>query len=368
MTCPGSVNLAELAPPQKASKYANEGTKAHELAEKLLREYLSDTKVVDHGRDQTMVDYVKVYVNYVTSIKEKNPHAYLVVEEKFHNPAIDEDFFGTVDACIVDLIADEIHIFDLKYGEGITVEAEENSQLMYYALGATKNETFSKYHFHIVQPRSRDDEKIKTWSCDMERMERFKKDVRESIAKTREENAPLVTGDHCSKTFCPAITICPKYKEMTYQIACADFKDEITPSTLPKVETLTLEEMTKIVKLKPLLDNFCKQVEERIFTDLMNGKDVEGFKLVEKRKLRKWANENDVVSYLNVEGIDDIWEKKLKSPAQIEKVVGKKGFKDLEMLIDKSEGEPTLALDTDKRPAIKRTTAIQDFAQTTEQV
>ena len=60
---------------------------------------------------------------------------------------------------------DELHIIDLKYGQGIVVEAEHNPQMMLYALGAL-NIFDGLYDIRTVsmtiyQPRRED---ISTWS------------------------------------------------------------------------------------------------------------------------------------------------------------------------------------------------------------
>ena len=196
-------------------------------------------------------------------------------------------------------------------------------------------------------------------------MELFKIELKAAMEATRGEQATFAVGDHCR--FCHALPFCPEYKKITYDIARTDFKDELSVTSLPPIKELSLTEAIRILKFKPLFDNFCKQVESNIYTDLMNGHEVEGFKLVSKRKIRKWKDEKTVVSYLEMEGIEDVWESSLKSPSQIEKMVGKANFKDLAMLIDDSEGDPTLAFSDDKRPAITRTSAKQDFAQINEQ-
>lgn len=135
---------------EESSPFAAEGTKAHELGEKVL---ISGKNACDIKGDYSteMRDYVQNYVDYVRAIPGQ-----LLVEQRLDISAWVPECFGTSDAVV---LADGVcHIVDLKYGKGVRVDAENNSQLMLYALGAYDAYDciygpINKVVIHIVQPR-----------------------------------------------------------------------------------------------------------------------------------------------------------------------------------------------------------------------
>ena len=151
ITCPGSVTLCAKAPKTGgSSSFANEGTAAHELAEKSLLSrrmpinFYGETILVEDTAfvvDNEMVEAVTMYVNEVLKVasKKHNPgiRDSYHIETKFNLRWFSgrDDMFGTCDACVPDTANRTIHVFDLKYGAGKPVYAENNTQLMYYALG-----------------------------------------------------------------------------------------------------------------------------------------------------------------------------------------------------------------------------------------
>jgi hypothetical protein len=133
-----SLNLKPKAP----SRYAQEGTDAHKLAELLLSH-----------RDPNFLEAVQFYVNYVTTLKDQLPNSHLRIEAELDLSKYVPESFGTSDAIIFN--DDELHVIDLKFGKGVKVFTKYNFQLRLYALGA-----LAKYKIkpktttlHIVQPR-----------------------------------------------------------------------------------------------------------------------------------------------------------------------------------------------------------------------
>jgi hypothetical protein len=154
--CAGSIE-AESGLPNKSSIYADEGTAAHELAEICLTmgerasswvgKQLPDNNAVTVT--QEMADYVQVYVDYVKSKK-----GMVLVEQYVDFSHVAPDGFGTCDALVMG--NDTLHVIDLKYGKGVRVDAENNTQALLYAIGAISNHSWMAFKtivITIVQPR-----------------------------------------------------------------------------------------------------------------------------------------------------------------------------------------------------------------------
>ena len=144
MTCPGSLALEETLPPSTSS-YAEEGTAAHELAERALkaknpsvdRVYELQGQYAENGYEFTaeMCDFVAVFVNNILDYAEGN---YMHVEQRVSFDHVVPGGFGTNDVSILTRDGLELQVHDLKFGRGVQVDAEDNKQLMLYALGALK--------------------------------------------------------------------------------------------------------------------------------------------------------------------------------------------------------------------------------------
>jgi len=125
MTCPGSV-AACLDAPDSTSKYADEGTAAHELAERILRGADGASLVgldAENGVEftQDMLGHVMKYVNYVRDLVASTGGTLLIEQKLPLKSLTGEDANGTADAVIV--TDDELIIVDLKFGMGVRVDA-----------------------------------------------------------------------------------------------------------------------------------------------------------------------------------------------------------------------------------------------------
>lgn len=141
LNCPPSAKLSAEADNQ-SSPYAQQGTDAHALCEyKVLaalgRDSPDPTEDLDYF-DQEMADCTDEYCSYVMEqLQEarkycKDPE--VLVEQRLDFSRWVPEGFGTGDCLIV---ADKVlHIIDFKYGLGILVDANDNPQMMCYALGA----------------------------------------------------------------------------------------------------------------------------------------------------------------------------------------------------------------------------------------
>lgn len=339
MACPGSVRLCDGLPEQ-TSEYAAEGTRAHELAEMILSE-----RTVDPSRvSAEMADAVVVYTEYV--FKLMNNGADVSIERRFNLVDIHASLFGTADAVSWDEGAGVLEVIDYKHGAGVPVEVVDNPQLYYYALGAlleTKHPA-KRVKMTIVQPRCfHPDGPIRSVEIDALELLDWSADLKEAVLATEKPDAPLKAGDHCH--WCKARGFCPELKGVAQATAKRAFAaGKYDPAEL--ADTLS--------KL-PMIENWIKGVRELAYGEVEHGRPIPGWKLVAKRANRAWRDEGEAVRSLKAYGLDerDIYDMKLLSPAQIEKVLGKDNKDVLEDLVTKESSGYALAPESDKRPAVK---------------
>jgi len=211
--CPGSIRLSEGIE-QQTSKYAEEGTKAHDIAAFLL-----ENKSIEEEIDEKMLKHILEYVDYVNSI----PYDIRLIEHKFDISHIYPGMFGTSDCTIYQEKEKHLHVIDLKFGKGLFVHADNNPQLLYYALGAFEEikKPIDKVSMTIVQPRFNSEEKIRTHTiCSVELFD-WSVDLVVSAKLTESKDSPLVKGKHC--IFCPAKIICPEIKKTKLEEAMLEF-------------------------------------------------------------------------------------------------------------------------------------------------
>jgi len=391
IACPGSVreiaDLPEWAV-KRSSRYASEGTAAHYLGELCLTQkhdpleyqgqYISDFGVIADAIDASlpgewfeigdeMVDGVQLYIDTVASYLAKFPNAEVFYEKTVYPvPGRDEEMFGTGD-CVIYEPYGELIVIDFKYGKGIQVEADWNDQMMYYALGAMRAvggaADVSRVTVVIVQPRGiHGDGPVRSWSFDVDALLQFAGVLVAAADATKDPNAPLVPGKHCETYFCPVAATCPAMRANLLAQARIQFPDDIddlpTVNENPGAHVRLPDphdpvELSKAKRVADLADYWSKQVNIMLQAALERGQVVPGYKLVRKRAHRAWRDEADVERRLkNMAGlkVDDIYTRKLRSPAQIEKT--KAGKEWVAKHAIKPEGDVTVALDSDSRPEV----------------
>jgi hypothetical protein len=358
--CPGSVNLhrklGDLVP---ESKYAAEGTMAHELAEHCIEQCEDPMDMIGDylNKNETpitrdMAEAVKVYCDYVEELLGKGPEkGILYIEESFRLDWIDKECYGTNDLCLL-IPFKKLTVIDYKHGKGVPVEPEYNKQLMYYALGAAKDAEVDVVEMVIVQPRNDHPEgPIRSWEVPWTELEKFEKDLKIAIKKTRDPNAPLVSGDHCR--WCPVKPQCPALRNKAFEVAQQKFDviEDVEVMELPKQGELSPEQVSKVLQAADMINEWVKSLHVYAKTQMDQGKTVPGFKLVRKRTHRKWDNEANVESEFKDLFGDEIYSpRKLRTPKQLESIVGKE---EVNKFSSTPVGEITIAPESDKRQAIK---------------
>lgn len=366
LNCPGSIRLEEKFA-DEGSSYAAEGTAAHALAElKLLaatghitkEDFMKRTSELE--TDAEMDEYTEGYKDYVlerfAAVSAECPDAKLSVEERLELSEYVPDGFGTGDAVIVGFHV--LEIIDLKYGRGVPVIAQDNPQLMLYALGALTRYDWlydvRKVRMHIYQPRI---DNVDMCEKDVEELYMWGSWVKQRAKLALRKNAACIAGDYCDSGFCKARPVCRAYAEEKAKLAYLDFK--------PPAE-LSDDEIAEVIGKADELAKWAKLVSDYALDQAINhGARYPGFKLVEGRSCRTYTNEAAVTERLENAGCSesDITVKKLKGITDMEKLLGKKRFAELlDGLVIKPAGKPVLVRESDKRPELNTSdTAKADF-------
>lgn len=359
-TCPGSVQM-EDGIPDKESVYAQEGTLAHEMSELKLKHYLDPKgfgkrklnaaikKLKENELYQAeMESYTDTYVDF---IKEKalsfpsNP--YIEIEKRVDFSRWVDGGFGTCDCVLIH--GSTLSIIDLKYGKGVPVSAEQNEQLILYALGAYDAfnliYNLDKIELNIVQPRINN---FSTWEISLTELLLWGDYFKVQAEKALGGNGELVPSAKACK-FCKARDICTARAENNLSL---ESEIKLKPNEIPKDKLYEYisrgEDIAKwVADLKAYALDMC-----------LKGEDVKGLKAVAGRTSRSWTNQDEAINKLIEGGIDEaiIYDKVPLTLAKLEKALGKQQFTTLvgDMVVT-SEGKPTLVFENDKRPAITNT-------------
>lgn len=352
------------------TEYAAEGTAAHELASDCLmldRDAVEfEGQVIKAGKyeftvDEEMIEAVQMYVDHVRELIAAIPGEYEVsYEQQLNMRHIHPDVWGTGDTVLYDVDRQWLDVLDYKHGKGVVVEVRENSQLFTYAAGAGhrySNRPVRGITLWVIQPRApHPDGPIRSWDADLIELMEFESHLRERALATEADDAPLNPGEWCR--FCPALPTCPAARERSAAAALLEFAEEGY-----SVDQMTPEQMAGVLHDADYILNWVKAVQQHAHDEAVAGRIVPGFKLVAKRASRKWKDEATVMIELEtVLGNDIYTEPKLRSPAQIEKLVGKASFRGIEEAhVDKVSSGTNLVPFSDPRPAVK-TEGLEDFA------
>jgi hypothetical protein len=355
--CPPSARLSERYA-DKCSNYAAEGTDAHALCEYKLRRALGLTAEdpTDHltWYNEEMNDCATGYVAYVLerieAAKQACADPIVLIEQRVDFSRWVESGFGTADALI---IADgKLEICDYKHGLGVLVRAEENPQLMCYALGAL--ELFDNIYdietviMTIYQPRR---DNVSTYELSKEDLFKWAEEVLKPTAELAfAGNGNFLCGEWCG--FCKAKNECRARAEANLSLARYEFE-------LPPL--LSDEDIEDILVKVDDLVAWASDIKEYALQQAICGKEWSGWKLVEGRSNRKYINDTAVASVVENVGFDP-YERKVLGVTAMQKLLGKTRFDELlSAYIDKPQGKPTLVPESDKRPAMS--TAAADFKE-----
>lgn len=398
--CPGSNALIATLPTPTTTSYAAEGTAAHSVCENVLK-----NKVMYHAQwDATamigevievddlkfkvtdeMANAANVYVNTILEdakrigcnigksvelssgkntmdpdVSQRIYQPWVNIEKSFTLDDVDSEARGTNDASIY-VPGETLIVYDFKYGKGVPVEATENKQMLYYAIGAAGDKLldFKSIELVIIQPRAEHPQgPVRRWVTTPQYVNTFKQELAKRIKATRTSNH-TETGKWCR--FCNAKMICPATRTKVNEIAKVDFQEPVKSNTLKTPDKLTPLELRTLLDNADLIENYIAEVREYAFNLLNRGGTVEGYKLVKGGKAhRKWENEELAASMLSLEfDEEDLYKTSLKSPAQIEKLGGT-AKEVVELYAIRPDSKLVLAKDTDVRER-QNQKALADF-------
>ena len=358
LACTPSARF-ELQFPKTTSAYAEEGTLAHSVSELTTRFYLGEidenayeTKLAELSKSDYFTEemlehaesYAKFIVERLAEAKKVCADPVVILESRLDFSKYVPEGFGTGDCLII--AEPVLDVIDLKYGKGHRVEAEDNPQMQLYGLGALA-EYESLYDIQTVrmtifQPRL-------SGVCDS--AEKSVKDLKAwgtKIVKPRAKLASKGEGE-----FAPSEEAC-RFCRAKAQCKARTDKNLALFDESPDPLTITAEEAGAILAKADDIEGWLKDLKELVSKALTAGEEVTGWKMVEGRSNRRFADEDQVVTAMKAAGYDEalLYERKLITLTKMEKDFGKKTIAEvLKDLIVKPQGAPTLAPKKDKRPA-----------------
>ena len=383
--CPGSVHMAELFP-ETTSPAAEEGTLAHALAQTMIEnaragsispqisaEYMVERDNVNAfysvhkelaGSFDDMKKTLEPYVDYVIeeyeAIRKKDAAAELMTEQHVDFSDIVPGGFGTSDVVIIG--DDTCEVIDLKYGKGVPISAIANPQIRLYTYGTMSafdlSYDFSRVKMVIYQPRL---DSVTSEELTADDLRSWGKAVIVPAAKRALSKSPKYTpGPWCKSHFCPAAGSCKARAAKMHE-----FEDMIERRRKDNA-VLSGDDMGRALSAAREYTAWAKNLENEALELAQSGEAVTGWKVVESVAKRKYKSEEIVAATLVKAGYAPalIYEKKLLGVTKMTQLMGKKEFHEVleePGLVYKPEGAPTLAPESDKRPAIVTTVTADDF-------
>lgn len=385
LACPASVGASQGIP-DTSSVHAAEGSAAHELAAQCLGDTLPMEPAPLVGQQASngvaftaeMAGFVGQYTAFV---RVQAAGGELMVEQALDLAAItgEAGAQGTADAVII--AGPLLHVIDLKYGRGVRVEADNNPQLILYALAALDTldplGDIVDVALTIHQPRL---EHVSTWQTTAEHLRSLLPRIRAAahralqLTVTPPGPADFTPGDEQCR-WCPARATCTALASQVLDTVKGDFADvsrDLAPQLEPATHAVSAydsDTLGRCMAALPLVELWAKAVRGETETRLLRGDAVPGFKLVAGRKgARQWADAAEAEATLRAMRlkVEEMYDLKLISPTTAEKLqkagtLGPRQWAKLQGHITQVEGAPSVAPDADKRPPLALAASADDF-------
>ena len=363
LECPGSVTLEQDFPQDITSEFAEYGTAGHTLGEMCLTqevpaktfrgEILNKSEHFPDGFevDDEMIDAVQTYVDYCNQLPGDEGSR---IEEKVDFSEWVPDGFGTADFIKIDddvLGKRTIQVVDLKMGKGVKVNAENNPQGMLYALGCLDELIYDPEDFVrivIVQPRL---DHISEWDISInDLLEWAEKVVKKKAGEAWAGLMKFSPGEKQCR-FCKASSTCKALAEKSLQTAMDVFTDIPTTGDLKQIHTLGNSEVSQLLPRLDEISNWIKSLKAFAFSQLEQGFEIDGYKLVRGRSgNRKWINESAVEEKMETLGFhkDNLYKQVIITPAVAQRMLKAQNISitQISNLYNQEEGKPTI---TDRR-------------------
>ena len=391
--CPPSVRLQENFP-NESSVYAAEGTFAHEVCEYKVRKYLKErvkrpqSEEFDTEEIEQITDvYAEFVISIIEQMKENGCEPLAFVEERVDYSHIAPSGFGTADMLIIG--KDEqgrgiLHVCDFKTGAGVFVDADHNSQMMLYAIGALAAYGFlydiEIVRMSIIQPRL---DNLSTFECSRQELEEWGESIKPTAKLAYEGKGEQRPGDWCR--FCRAKPVCKACADEALALCREDFLNldagafddtaEESDMTAPyEADTQTavfkqpglipINELAEILPTLNRISSWIEAVFAFVSSEAINhGVPIPGYKVVEGRSKRVFTDTKAVVDTAVQNGYTDLYKQTLITLTEFEKMMGKKKFNELlGQYVAKPPGKLALVPESDPREPVDLTTPGQEFS------
>lgn len=359
LNCPRSVRLSEHLP-DTTSGDAEKGRLAHAIAELKARKKFTEPMSArkfngrmkklkeDPQYEEEMQENTDIYIDVLTEHAmsfEIAPCTVLECAVPIGAITGEKDATGTADC--IQIGADVLWVTDYKNGKGVPVSAEENPQMMLYALGALTmfapfyGNTIQTIKMTIVQPRLNS---VTSWEISRRDLEAWGAET----VKPRAAEALAGEGEQRAGGWCRFCKVKPTCRiRANNSLALEEFKRSLPP-------TLTDEEVSDALKRGSFLVGWYNDLKEYAQKAILDGKEILGFKVVEGRGSRQWSDQDEAFDAITAAGVDStlLWERRPLTPPALEKALGKKTFnKVADDYVIKQPGKPALVPWEDNRPS-----------------
>jgi hypothetical protein len=345
INCPGSVALVQKMPPKPSSKYADEGTLLHNVMAELIMseeppDYYLGTRYEDQILTPELVEEKIWPALRALDIIDPEQKMEIEAETRVGFGDLLPGVFGSTD--LIGRLGNRAVVLDWKFGDGVMVEVEENPQLMFYAAAAMRTpeaqwafEGVTEIEMVIVQPPE-----VRRWVTTPERIAKFELELVQAVKQAEKPDAKLAVGDHCR--WCAAKPICPK---MTGAVDRA-LKVQLDNLDAPKISAY--------LKNADMLEDWIKDLRSLALQMLESGAKLPEYKLVAKRAIRSWSDEEKAKVALFAYGLteSEVMETSVVSPAKAEKALKKRKLGLPEDLVVAISSGNTLASADDPRPEV----------------
>lgn len=386
--CPASLTLNETEP-DSAGIDAAHGTAAHFLGETSLSKRSRTEKyagcsigVLRNGTtwfvhenapapanddgwvfevDDEMVIGVQEYVDWCNDAPGDK---YVEIRVDISHWCPEPEQFGTSDHIAID--GRVMYVTDLKYGKGVKVYAKDNPQAILYALGALRQfdpfDEIEEIHIRICQPRL--DHKD-VWIVTREELLAWGDYIRERFALALTPHPPFGPTEKACK-FCKVSARCRALADHLSAHRAMAFDDISEDFVVDDPRLLTDEELVEAWRMTPLIKARYTAIAKEILTLLLDGHPLPTVRLAHGKTNRRFKDKNEALLFLKLDcdlSEDQLYEEpKLKSVAQIEKLLPKAQKKELAQYAEMPKGGPRIVDEDSKSPAYEATSPV-DFEE-----
>lgn len=384
--CPLSYQLEKSVPKPPPSEFADRGSMLHAAMELILTAAPTTNQEIDKLMDDLEGQDLGYKGHEITAelidtklmpaleswfkLHRKYKFVDYWIEQRVSLEELIDGAFGTADFVAIDEES-RVHVLDWKFGDGVPVPVEQNDGMAFYGGGVLNDmepemvdlrklldglygDDPIQFVFHIVQPRAghTDDDPLQSWETDEDWINDFLDSLIAAMDLALKPDPQPKTGDWCK--WCNAKAVCPAQTQL------------VSESMTREPEMMSGLELAKCLDMADHVKAWADEIYKVALRELESGAAVPGYKLVQKRASRKWINEEEVIDQCKRSKVkvDNMYNKVLKSPAQMEKSAKTVFAKKLKPMVHSISSGLTIAPDSDKRSAVSATAAI--FAESLE--